>query len=69
MAFAHLQQIRARWFGVYPTITPGWVRTFLADWAFRCDKAVRELGYCPTPLEDGIRMTYQWLQRVREQRS
>ena len=69
MVFAHLQKMRAEWFGVYPTITPGWVRTFLVDWAFCCDKAVRELGYRPTRLEDGIRITYRWLQRLREERA
>jgi farnesol dehydrogenase len=69
LVFAYLQKWRAEWFGIYPTITPGWIRTFLVDWAFRCDKAVRELGYRPTPLEDGIRITYQWLQRLREERA
>lgn len=68
LAFAWLQKKRAEWFGVYPVITPGWIRTFVVDWAYRTDKAERELGYRPTPLEDGIRMTYQWLQRIRSQR-
>jgi farnesol dehydrogenase len=67
LVFAYLQKKRAEWFGIYPTITPGWIRTFLADWAYRCDKAIDELGYRPTPLEDGIRMTYEWLLRVREE--
>lgn len=64
--FAWLQQKRAEWFGVYPAITPGWIRTFVVDWAYRSDKALRELGYRPTRLEDGMRRTYQWLQRVRQ---
>ncbi len=69
LAFAHLLQQRAAWFGVYPQITPGWVRTFLVDWAYRSDKAERELGYRPTPLAEGIEQTYAWLQRVRTQPS
>jgi len=69
LAFAWLQKQRAEWFGVYPTITPGWIRTFVVDWAYRSDKAVRELGYRPTRLEDGMRITYQWLQRVRQETS
>ncbi len=67
LVFAWLLKKRAEWFGVYPTITPGWVRTFLADWAYRSDKAERELGYTPTPLEEGIRITYEWLLRVRKE--
>ena len=67
LLFAAFQQFRARRFGVYPTITPGWVRTFLADWAYDSGKARRELGYRPTPLEEGIRITYQWLLGVRKE--
>lgn len=67
LTFAWLQKKRAQWFGVYPTITPGWVRTFLVDWAYQSAKAARELGHYPTPLEDGLRTTYAWLQRVRRE--
>jgi farnesol dehydrogenase len=67
LLFAWLQKQRAEWLGTYPLITPGWLRTFLVDWTYRSDKAVRELGYRPTPLEEGIRITYEWLQRVRKE--
>jgi nucleoside-diphosphate-sugar epimerase len=66
LVFAWLQKKRAEWFGVYPTITPGWVRTFVVDAAYRSDKAIGELGYRPTPLEEGLRVTYEWLQRLRK---
>ncbi|MHC4180165.1 MAG: NAD-dependent epimerase/dehydratase family protein [Planctomycetota bacterium] len=69
LLFAQLQKWRAEWFNVYPRITPGWVKTFLVDWAYSCEKARRELGYRPTPLLEGIRITYDWLQRVREESS
>lgn len=64
--FAWILQQRAKWLGIYPPITPGWVRTFAVDWVYSTAKAERELGYRPTPLLDGLRITYQWLQRVRE---
>jgi farnesol dehydrogenase len=69
LIFAALQRQRAVWFGIHPTITPGWVRTFLVDWAYCSDKATRELGYEPISLEEGIRRTYEWLQQIREERA
>lgn len=69
LLFAWLQKKRAEWLHVYPQITPGWVRTFLADWAYTSEKAERELGYRPTPLAEGIRITYEWLQRLRSDQS
>lgn len=67
MSVAWLLKTRARWFGAYPQITPGWVRTFATDWAFSCEKARRELGYRPTPLVEAVRATYEWLQQVRKE--
>jgi farnesol dehydrogenase len=65
LVFAYLQEKRADWFHVYPQITPGWMRTFVTDWAHSSKKAEQELGYRPTPLAEGLRITYEWLQRVR----
>lgn len=69
LAFALFQKLRADWLGVHPVITPGWVRTFSMDWARTSQKAERELGYRPRSLEEGLRITYAWLQRVRKERS
>ena len=66
LVFAWMLERRARWLGIHPAITPGWVRTFAVDWVYSTAKAERELGYRPTPLLDGLRITYQWLQRVRQ---
>jgi nucleoside-diphosphate-sugar epimerase len=65
LVFSWYQLKRAQWFGKYPQITPPWVRTYLANWAYSCEKARRELGYRPTPLREGLRRTYEWLVRVR----
>jgi farnesol dehydrogenase len=62
---AWILERRAKWLGIHPAITPGWVRTFSVDWVYSTAKAEQELGYRPTPLIEGLRITYQWLQRVR----
>jgi farnesol dehydrogenase len=61
MFYARLEKWKAEWFGAYPRITPGWVETFLEDWAYSCGKAERELGYQVTPLREGVRRTLEWL--------
>jgi len=48
---------RARWFGHAPQITPGVTEIFKHDWVYSSAKAVRELGYTVTPLEEGLRET------------
>ncbi|HTQ37928.1 MAG TPA: NAD-dependent epimerase/dehydratase family protein [Pirellulales bacterium] len=67
MTYAWLLKQRAQWLGVYPQITPEWVRVFLTDWAYSSAKAQRELGYRITPLEEAVRITYEWLLRVRSE--
>ena len=59
--YAGIEKRKAEWLGVYPKVTPGWVETFLADWAFTSAKAGRELGYRITPLREGLRRTLDWL--------
>jgi len=61
LLFSWIQEKRAKWFGIYPQITPGWMHTFLVDWAYSCEKAKIELGYEPTPLRQGLEMTWNWL--------
>lgn len=68
MAFAWFQQLRAQWFGIYPQITPDWVRVFLSDWAFTSAKAQRELGYRITPMREAVQRTYDWILRVRSEK-
>lgn len=58
---SHAEQLRARWFNHYPLITPGWVRIFLADWAYSTAKAENELGYRVTPLREALTTTIRWL--------
>ncbi len=63
--YSGFERRKAEWLGMYPQITPGWVETFLQDWAYSCAKAERQLGYTITPFQEGIRMTYAWLMEQR----
>jgi len=64
--FARLELLRARVFGGYPLITPGWMETFLRDWAFSNARARQELG-CPfRGLEEGLKATCEWLAARKE---
>jgi len=65
MLVAHYLALQAKYLGIYPSITAGWVRTFLVDWAFSTEKAEQELGYRVTPFEEAIRRTCQWLDETR----
>jgi farnesol dehydrogenase len=65
MLYAGFEKKKAELLGWYPQITPGWVVTYLQDWAYSSAKAERELGYTITPLQEGIRLTYEWLLEQR----
>jgi nucleoside-diphosphate-sugar epimerase len=65
----HFLKVWAGLTGVYPRITPGWVKTFLVDWKYSCDKAKKELGYAPIPLEEGLRRTCEWLDRIYDKKN
>lgn len=61
LTFAELEKLKASWFGKTPLITPGWIKTFLLDWAFSSAKAQRQLGYTITPLRQALETTVSWL--------
>lgn len=65
LIFSYLQLYAAKILGIYPRITPGWVRTFVTDWTYSCEKAKKELGYAPVPLEEGLKRTIDWISQMR----
>jgi nucleoside-diphosphate-sugar epimerase len=69
LLYSRWEQKKAEWFNLYPIITPGWVETFLQDWAYSSSKAEKELGYKITPLKEGIRVTLTWLRKIRKKSS
>lgn len=64
MIVAYSLQFAANAFGIYPIITPGWVRLFSSDGAFSVEKAKRELGYKPTSMHESFQKTYDWMMKI-----
>lgn len=62
LAYSYAENARARWLGGHPTVTPGWVRTFLGNWANSIEKAQTELGYRCTPFDIALKNTIDWIQ-------
>lgn len=59
--FASFQLFFAKIFTISPKITPKWIAKGIFDWEVNSTKAVKELGYEITPLEDGIKATVDFL--------
>ena len=64
LAVSNVEELRARWFSHYPLITPPWLKTFVADWAFSSGKAQTELGYTITPFRKALHKTIAWLNQI-----
>jgi len=66
--FAKAEELKADTLGIYPLVTTGWIETFLHNWAYTSEKAKADLGYSSRGLDEGIRLTCDWL-RSREESS
>jgi farnesol dehydrogenase len=61
MAFEWIEEVKAMTLGLEPMITRKWLKKYGYDLACSSDKAIRQLGYRITPLEEGITYTLEWL--------
>jgi farnesol dehydrogenase len=50
--------------GIAPVLTEGVVSTFRHEWAYSSERAVREIGYRVTPIEEGLRVTVEDLRNA-----
>lgn len=60
-AYTLIQVIIGKLIGKPAWLTPGYVKKIIYNFSVSSEKAIRELGYNPTPLETGIKNTLNWL--------
>ena len=58
------QRIRARLTGRMPELTDEEVRIYKREWAYSSDRAIADLGYRITPLEQGVARMVAWLKSL-----
>lgn len=63
-AIGRLQRLGAEWFGMAPQLTEREVAIYRHEWAYRSERAIRELGYRARPLEEGVARTVAWLRET-----
>jgi len=66
LGVAYLFTLRTKVFGIPPLITSSWVKRYLYNWEVSSEKAVEELDYKITTLDEGFRKTLDWLNNGRE---
>jgi len=64
---AVVMQLFARVTGIPPLIVPGLIRKYNHNWIVSSEKAIRELGYQPAGLQQGIRQTVDWLRSAEQE--
>ncbi|MFW6139736.1 MAG: SDR family oxidoreductase [Acidobacteriota bacterium] len=63
MALSQTLKILTKIFNFYPFITPEMAKKLNQNWPVSNEKALQNLGYIPTPLEEGMKKTIQWFER------
>lgn len=66
---ARFMEIRANLTGKPPLLTPPWVKKYLYNWELSSEKAIREIDYRITPIQDGLSNTVDWILHRRGKRS
>ena len=65
-AVGRMQRWRAELTGKEPELTDEVVRIYAREWAYSSARAIRDLGYRTTKLEDGVKKTVAWLKQSGE---
>ncbi|MFQ5446068.1 MAG: hypothetical protein ACE5FF_03975, partial [Saprospiraceae bacterium] len=65
---AKVMEMRANLTGTPPILTPPWVKKYLYNWELSSEKAQRELGYQPVPIDVGLSKTVDWILKMNKRR-
>ena len=65
LLYSHVQLWYAGVSGKPPLITPEWVKKYDFNWALDSSKAMTELGYRIRPLDEGLKLTIEWVKKNR----
>jgi farnesol dehydrogenase len=66
MLFGWKEEAFSKWFNKEPIITRKWINKYRYNLDYSCEKAIQELGYTVTPIEEGIRKTLEWLETSKK---
>jgi nucleoside-diphosphate-sugar epimerase len=69
LKISRVAELLGKWFGIYPFITPDWVRLFSLDWEFSSEKAQEEINYVITPFDEALEKTLLWLRELRHEKA
>ncbi len=61
LLISKIELLMAECFSKKPLITPAWVKRYLQNRPVSSQKAITQLDYTITPLDEGIRKTINWL--------
>lgn len=64
-AFAHVQMLKYNLTGSAPLFTPRDVDYVFNNYAFSSEKAIHELGYAITPLDEALNKTIQYIKTLK----
>jgi farnesol dehydrogenase len=69
MTISNAMLLRSKIFGTPPLITPQWVKKYNYNWELSSQKSVEQLGYKITSLEEGMRTTVNYLNKMKTRQS
>lgn len=66
MLFGLKEEVFSKWFNKEPVITRKWINKYRYNLDYSSEKAIKELGYTITPIEEGIKKTLEWIEFSKE---